>query len=395
MTHARTVLFATAAGAAVANLYWCQPLLNSIAHDLAVRTSAAGWLVTAGQIGYAVGIIFLVPLGDLLNRRQLIPLTLLGASAGLVFCAVAPTLGLLLVASIGLGLATVAGQILTPLAGDLSSPARRGHIVSTVVSGILLGILVSRVIAGLVADIAGWRAVFLMAAASDALLAFFLYRAIPALSPKTDLAYPALLASVWHVVRGDPVVRWILTLNVPGFALFSMFWTSLTFLLSSSPFSFPPSTIGLFGLAGIVGVVAVRRAGRLYDRGWSLPAVGIAWAVTLTGFAVALFSSRSVVLVVISAVLVDSAVQALSVLNQAHLFALSQHARSRLNTAFVAANFLGGLLGSAAASVLWGLGGWDAIAYTGIAVSCGALLVWLIGRRLGFSPPTDRALTAL
>jgi predicted MFS family arabinose efflux permease len=381
MTRGLTLLFAVAGGAAVGNLYWAQPLLDFIARDLHASTTTAGWLVTATQLGYAAGILLIVPLGDVRDRRRLIPLMMLCSAAALVACALAPSIGVLLLAIVSLGLTTVAGQILAPLAGDLADDAHRGHAVAVVVSGILVGILVSRTISGLIADAAGWRTVFLLAAIADVLLAALLYRAIPRLPPKTELAYPALLASVWAVTRRERTLRWTLVLGATGFGAFTLFWTSLTFFLSAPPFDYPVSVIGLFGLAGLGGALAAQRAGRLHDAGWSLPATGAAWLLALVAFALAGLAGHSVILLIVAIVLLDIAVQALNILNQARAFAISGDERSRVNTAFVTANFLGGAVGSAAASALWALDGWSAVTLAGVALGCFALAVWALGRR--------------
>ncbi len=381
MARGLTLLFAVAGGAAVGNLYWAQPLLDFIARDLNASPVAAGWLVTATQLGYAAGILFIVPLGDVLDRRRLIPLMMLGATAALALCAVAPSFGVLLVALTLVGLTTVSGQLLTPLAGDLADDAHRGRVVGTVVSGILIGILVSRTISGLVADAAGWRAIYALAAAAAVLFAAVLYRAIPTVPPKARMAYPALIASVMTVVLRERTVRWTLVLSAAGFAMFTMFWTALTFLLSGPPFRYPVSVIGLFGLVGLAGAVAAQRSGRFHDRGWSLPATGAALALTLVTFVVAAFSGRSLVLILIVVLVLDVALQALGILNQLRVFAVSGEARSRLNTAYVTCNFLGGALGSAAAAVLWSAGGWTAVAIAGVVLSGFALAVWALGRR--------------
>ena len=184
MTPARTLLFAIAGGAAVGNLYWAQPLLEFIASDLHASTASAGWLITATQIGYALGILLIVPLGDIVNRRRLVPGMMLAAAVALVLCAVAPTLELLVAAVTAVGVCTVGAQLLTPLAGDLADDTNRGHVVGTVVSGILIGILVSRTISGLVADLAGWRAIYVVAAVLDVAIAAMLLRVIPTLPPR-------------------------------------------------------------------------------------------------------------------------------------------------------------------------------------------------------------------
>jgi predicted MFS family arabinose efflux permease len=391
MTRRLTFLFALAGGAAVANLYWAQPLLDFIARDLHASATSAGWLVTATQVGYAAGILLVVPLGDVANRRRLIPAMMACTAVALVGCALAPSFALLLIAITVLGLTTVAGQLLTPLAGDLADDGQRGQVVGIVVSGILTGILVSRTLSGLIADAAGWRAVFAAAAAADVVFAIVLYRVIPPLAPKTRLPYPALIASVAVVIRRERALRWTMVLGATGFGVFTMFWTALTFLLSAPPFSYPVSVIGLFGLAGLAGALAAQRSGRLHDRGWSLPATGAAWALALVAFVVAAVAGRTVAGVLIAIVLLDIAIQSANILNQSRLFAISGEARSRLNTAYITGNFIGGAIGSAAASVLWSADGWTAVSTTGAALSCFALAVWAAGRRGPLAVASDWA----
>jgi len=213
------------------------------------------------------------------------------------------------------------------------------------------------------------------------LFAGLLFRAIPPLAPKIQMTYPALIASVVSVALRQRTVRWTLVLSATGFGLFTMFWTALTFLLSAPPFSYPVSVIGLFGLAGLAGAIAAQRSGLLHDRGWSLPATGVAWAAVLLSFVLARFAGRSVVLVIVVVVVLDVALQVVGILNQLRVFAVSHEARSRLNTAFVTTNFIGGALGSAAATALWSIGGWTAVSVAGVSLSAFAILVWAVGRR--------------
>ncbi|MEV0718601.1 MFS transporter [Asanoa sp. NPDC050611] len=381
MDRRLTLLFAVTAGVAIGNLCWAQPLLDLIADDLGASPAGAGLLVTATQVGYAIGVLLIVPLGDVVDRRRLVPGMLLCSAVALLLCAVAPTIGLLLAATALLGLTTVAGQILTPLAGDLAAPERRGQVVGKVGSGILTGILAARTVSGLVAGTAGWRTIYASAAVVVVLLAALIHRALPPLAPKTRMRYPALIASVGTVAVRERAVRWTLLLGAIGFAVFAMFWTALTFRLSAPPFHYPPTVIGLFGLAGLAGVLAGQRGGRLHDRGWSLPATGAAWLLALLSFVVAGFSGNSVVLLVVAIIALDVALQTGSLLNRARLFDVSHEARSRINTAFVVTNFIGGALGSAAATALWPAGGWPAITAAGLILSCLALTVWAAGRR--------------
>lgn len=376
-----TFLLALAAGAAIANLYWAQPLLGFIADDLDAPTATAGWLVTATQIGYAVGVLLLVPLGDILDRRRFVPVMFLASAAALLLCAFAPSIGVLLLALGVLGVTTISGQVLTPLAGDLAGDAHRGRVVGLVGSGTLAGILASRTISGFVASAATWRTTFALAAVVAVLLAVLLRRATPPLPPRARIPYPRLLLSVAVVVLRQRAARWTLVLAATGFAAFSLFWTALTFLLSGPPFGYPAAAIGMFGLVGLAGVLAGLRGGRLHDRGWSLPATGVAWALALGAFVVATFGGRSVPLLIAVTAVIDVAFQTQALLNRARLFALGHGARSRLNTALATSNFIGAAAGSAAASTLWSVGGWSAVSIAGAGLCCLALAVWALGRR--------------
>jgi predicted MFS family arabinose efflux permease len=381
MTRSLTVVFAVAAGAAVGNLYWAQPLLALIGRDLHVGPATAGLLVTFTQIGYASGILLIVPLGDVRDRRRLICTVMLCATGALVVCAVAPSFEVLLAAMAALGLTTVSGQILIPLAGDLADDHERGRVVGIVVSGAITGILVSRTISGLLAGAAGWRVVYAIAAATDLVLLIVLHRRLPSLPAKTRLPYPKLLASVAAVVRRERTARWTLLLSAIAFGLFTMFWTALTLLLSSPAFGYATTTIGLFGLAGLTGAIAAMRAGRLHDRGLSLPATGAALLLMLASFIVAGRAGHSVALLLIAIVALDIAIQTINILNQTRLFALSADERSRLNTALVTTSFVGGALGSGAAATLWSAGGWGAVSTAGAIGTCAAIAVWAAARR--------------
>lgn len=387
MTTGRTLLFAVGGGAAVGNLYWAQPLLDEIAADLHASSSLAGLLVTVTQVGYALGILLVVPLGDVLDRRRLVPGVLVASAVALLLAAVAPSFGALLGALGLVGLTTVAGQLLTPLAGDLADPAARGRVVGTVASGMLTGILVSRTVSGLVAQVAGWRAIYVVAAVAALVLAVLLRRAIPHLDRRDRVPYPRLIGSVFRAVAHHRSVQVTLVLGASAFAVFTMFWTALTFLLSAPPFGYSPAAIGLVGLAGLTGAVAAQRVGRLHDRGLSVPVTGAALALGLLSLVVAGLGARSIVVVLVAVVLLDVGVQAANVLNQTRLFAIDPAARSRLNTAFVTGNFIGGAVGSALASVLWGLGGWTAVTIGGAVLFGFALTVWAVHRRGALALP--------
>ncbi|PYE30545.1 putative MFS family arabinose efflux permease [Rhizobium sp. PP-F2F-G38] len=381
MPQALTLLFAVSGGAAVGNLYWAQPLLSDIAGSLGVSVGTAGMLITVTQIGYALGILLVVPLGDTMNRRRLIPAVMICSAAALVACALASSFATLLAALAAVGLTTIAGQLLTPLAGDLAKPEQRGRVVGTIVSGLITGILLSRTISGFLAHAFGWRAIYIAAALFILLLAALLSKALPTERPRPTVPYGKLLLSVFTVVHAHRPVQITLIIGACAFAVFTLFWTGLTFLLSSPPFSYSVSQIGLVGLVGLAGALAARRAGSLHDRGLSVQGTGAALALGLTSLLIAGFGSTHIIPVLVAVLLLDVAIQATNVLNQSRLLSIDPASRSRLNTAFVACNFIGGAIGSLMASVLWEQGGWVAVVAGGSGLIVVALTVWLTQRK--------------
>ena len=380
ISRSLTLLFAIAGGAAVGNLYWAQPLLTDIAASFGVSVGSAGVLITTTQIGYALGILLIVPLGDTLNRRKLIPAVMLCSAVALLACAFAPSFPILLAALAAVGLSTVAGQILTPLAGDLARPEQRGRVVGTVVSGLIMGILLSRTISGFVADTFGWRSIYVAAAMVIVVLAIVLARVLPTEPPRPKVSYGALLRSVFAVVGRHRPVQITLVIGGTIFGVFSMFWTGLTFLLASPPFSYSVSQIGLVGLVGLAGAMAAQRAGWLHDRGWSVAGTGSALALAFVSLLIAGLGATAIVPILIAVLLLDIAVQATNVLNQTRLLSVDPNARSRLNTAFVACNFVGGAIGSALTGVLWEYGGWTAVVGGAEAMVLFAIGVWFVFR---------------
>jgi len=383
MTRGRTLLFAIAGGAAVGNLYWAQPLLGTVGADLDVSPASTGLLITVTQIGYALGVFFVVPLGDRVDRRRVVPLIMLLSAVALAASAAAPTFPLLLVALTLVGLTTVAGQMLTPLAGDLASDAERGRVLGTVASGLILGILVSRAVSGLIADALGWRAVYVVAAVLLVVLAALMSRAVPSLPPRAAAPYRQLLWSVLTTVARRRQVRVTLVIGASVMAVFTVFWTGLTFLLTAEPYGFEPALIGLVSLVGVVGALAAQRAGRLFDRGLSVPAIGAGLALTLVSLVVAGVGGRSLVVVLVAVALLSVGIQSTQVLLQTRMLSLDPEARSRLNTAFVVGNFVGGSIGSALAGAAWPVGGWPALMVVAAVLIGVAGIVWAVHRRRG------------
>lgn len=382
MSRGLTLLFAISGGVAVGNLYWAQPLLKEISDSLHVSTGSAGLLVTVTQIGYAIGVLLIVPLGDTLNRRRLIPIVMAASIVALTASAFAPNFTVLLFTLAAVGLTTVTGQLLTPLAGDLSTDDQRGKVVGTVASGMLTGILISRTISGVVADAFGWRAIYLVAAILTTIMVILLVSSLPPVPPRVTVPYRKLLASVFSIVRQHRIVQLTLIMGGISFSVFTMFWTGLTFLLSSSLFSYSATKIGLVGLAGLAGAIGAQPAGLLHDKGWSMQATGIALGLALISIIIAAAGASSIYIILLAVVLIDVAIQAVNVLNQTRIFAVDANSRSRLNTAFVVSNFIGGAIGSSLAGFLWKLNAWQ-----GLMIGCSvlitlALIVWVILRKL-------------
>ncbi len=380
MSRTMTALFAVAGGAAVANTYWAGPLLRDIAETIDVSTGDAGLLVTVTQVGYALGVFLLVPLGDRFNPRRLVPAVMAACAAALAAAGLAPTYPVLVVALALVGFTTVAAQLLIPLAADLASDDQRGAVVGTIVSGLLTGILLSRTISGILADAFGWRAIYLLGAGVTASLALLVARLLPATATRASTSYAVLLRSVFGVVRRHRVVQVTLGLGALNVGVFSLFWTALTFLLSSKPYSYSAAQIGLIGLVGLAGALAAQRVGRVHDMGKSTPTTGAAIGVALLALTISTARPHSLLVVLVAVLLLDVAVQAGNVLHQTRLVNVDAEARGRSNTAFVTSGLTGGAGGSALASVLWSAGGWGAVMTAGLVMLTVGLVLWWFGR---------------
>lgn len=376
------LLLAFATGTTVANLYYAQPLLDVIADKLGTSVGLAGLIVTFSQIGYAAGLLLLVPLGDLVERRTLIVRMLLICAAALAAAAVAPGIGPLLLAITVVGVTSVVTQIFVPFAGDLAADEERGKVVGTVMSGLLIGILLARTVSGFVAELAGWRSIYALAAVLMVVLAGALWRALPVLGPRADTPYRELLRSIGTLVREEPALRLRMGYGALGMLTFTLLWTSLTFLLSSDPYNYSEGTIGLFGLAGLVGALTAQGAGRLADRGLARAATACFWLAISAGWILLDFGGSSVVPLIAGLLVLDLGVQGQHITNQSVIYALRPEARSRLTTAYMTGNFIAAALGSGLASALWDFGGWDAVSAVGLATTVIALGLWLLERRI-------------
>jgi len=382
-------VFAISAGAAAANLYYAQPLLVDLQADFHARPGAAGWVPTLAQVGYALGMGLVVPLGDVLARRPLI--LRLTALTTVLLCVApfSPSLGVLAALHLLIGLCTCVPQLLVPLAADLAPTAERGRVVGTIMSGLLVGILLSRTFAGFVGDAAGWRAVFWAGAAMNAVVWLLLLTSLPAEAARPPVPYGALLRSCLTLVRAHPDLRLHAALGGLAFAAFSTFWVTLVLHLATLPGDYGARAAGLYGAIGVVGAVAAPLVGRLADStgGRSINAVGC--ALILVSFVLLGVGGGSLVLIGLAVVLLDFGTQASHINNQARIFALDPAARSRINTVYMVTYFTGGALGSLMGTRAWVHAGWTGVCATGAGLAAIALL--LLGvRRLADRPGAVR-----
>lgn len=373
-------LFAASCGIAVANLYYAQPLLPQISRDLSVGSGTAALVVTASQVGYGIGLALVVPLGDVLVRRRLVPGILVVSAVALVLAAAAPGLGILVTALALAGLCSVAAQILVPFAAALAADDQRGRVVGTVMSGLLLGILLARTFSGLIAEVAGWRTVYVVAGAMVVVLSAVLYSRLPAESGRPSIVYSRLLASVVHLMRSEPLLRLRSAIGGLVFATFNVIWTSLAFLLAGPPYHYSEGLIGLFGLLGAAGALAASFSGRLADRGFERAVTGGSLVAVFGAVGLLALGSHHLWALMVGIVVADLGIQAVHIQNQQLIFAIEPAARSRLNTGYMVTYFIGGSVGSATTGLAYAIGGWDAVVLLGLSYSGAALAAWALSR---------------
>jgi predicted MFS family arabinose efflux permease len=365
----------------VANLYYAQPLLSSLSDVFHTSTATAGALITITQIGYVVGMLFLVPLGDRIEKRRLVTTLLAVTTLALVAAGAATSFPMLLIASLISGATSVVAQILVPFAASLAPDHARGRIVGRVMSGLLTGILLSRTLSSLVSGIAGWRVVYLGSAVLMALLALGLHLALPEHAPTTTAPYHHVLRSTLQLVRTHPALVRRGLYQAAMFGVFSAFWTTVSFVLTGPGFHYSALGVGIFALVGAAGAAVAPLAGHWADRELVRPITGAALAVAALAAALAGFGKHSIVLLALAAVLLDMAVQTTLILGQHTVYRLDPAARARLNSSFIAIFFLGGAIGSQLGSVAYHAGGWTAVTALGAALPVAALLYWTTERR--------------
>ena len=372
---ALTLLLATATGLAVASIYYVQPLLGLLSAQFGVGSAAIGLLPTLTQLGYGAAILLLSPLGDRYDRRRIIVVKAAALVVALAFTAAAPGFAVLCVASVAIGLAATLAQDLVPAAATLAPEAQRGKRVGQVMTGLLLGILLSRVASGSLAALAGWRAVYAVAALVVALLIPLLWRSLPRFQPATQAGYGELLASMAGLwMRHAPLRRAALAQGLLSVA-FSAFWSTLALVLASPEFGQGSAVAGAFGLAGAAGALIAPLAGGLADRRGPQTVIRVGALLVFVAFAVQALAPASLWLLVAVAVVFDLGVQAALVSHQSVIYSLDPASRSRLNALLVSVMFAGMASGAALGSALLATFGWRAVPALGAAAALGALVI--------------------
>jgi predicted MFS family arabinose efflux permease len=381
MSRGLVALFAVATGQAVASNYLAQPLLHVISDDFGISSGVAGLIVTAAQVGYAAGLILMLPLGDLLERRRLITILAAITAAGLAVAAFAPGVGLFMAAVALVGFTSVMAQILVPFAATLADPAVRGRVVGTVMSGLLLGILLARTASGLIAQVAGWRGVYVIFAVLMVAQTIALWTALPTYRADVRLSYARLLGSVFVIARQEPVLRLRAVFGAVSFATFSVLWTTLAFLLSGPPYNYGEGTIGLFGLVGAAGALTATVVGRFTDRGWARGLTGISALLLLLGFGLLWRGGVSLPALLAGVVVLDIGSNGVHLSNQSEIYRLRPEARSRVNAFYMTSCFVGAATGSALAALVYERWGWEGVCVLGAAIAFGGLALWAFGPR--------------
>ncbi|HLZ88952.1 MAG TPA: MFS transporter [Puia sp.] len=369
---------AVCTGLIVANIYYCQPLLVLISRSFGIPESRGGRIAFLTQLGYALGLLFFVPLGDKVERRGQIVWMAAFAVGALVFAALSPNLLCLEVASVLIGASSVIPQLILPLAAHLSPPEKTGKVIGTIMSGLLIGILLSRTLSGFVGRWLGWRGMFGVAAGISFSLLLIIRYTFPPSRPQFTGSYASLMRSLLTLAKEQPVLREAAAINALGFATFGMFWTTMVLHLSGAPFHFNSDLIGLFGLAAAAGALAAPLVGGSADKRNPRIAIGYGLGLLLLSFVLLYIGAGYVVGMIAGIILLDLAMQCIHVSNQSRVYALIPQARNRLNTVYMTVSFTGTSLGSAIGLFAWDKAGWVGVCVTGVLLTSAAFTIYAL-----------------
>ena len=369
-----------ATGLVVANIYYNQPLLGDIAHTYNASNAAAGRISMITQIGYAVGMFFIVPLADMFKRKRMMLYIIAIVVIALLGAAMAPSINILILASFLIGSASLIPQLLIPMAAHLANPSERGKKIGVVMGGLLIGILLSRTLSGFVGAHWGWRAMFYIAAALMLITWVVIFLFLPEVEPDYTGSYKKLMGSLIDLFKNEPKLRFASLRGALCFACFSAFWTTIVFLLKEN-FNMGSDAAGLFGLVGAFGAIAAGLMGRLSDKMDPFKLSFFTLLLVLVSFIVFIFSSHSIAGLIIGVIILDMGVQATHISNQSIIFSLNAGARNRINTIYMVSYFIGGSAGTFMVSVLWGNYHWLGVCISGIILSSIAIIVHLLNHR--------------
>lgn len=376
LTRRHIVLMAICTGLIVANIYYCQPLIVLISRDFHLPESRGGRIPFLTQAGYALGLLFFVPLGDKVERRGQIMIMAAFAVIALSLAALSPNLLCLEIASVLIGVTSVIPQLILPLAAHLANPSRTGKVIGAIMSGLLIGILLSRTLSGFIGAWLGWRGMFWLAAAIGLVLLLIIRTTFPVSQPAFTGPYSSLMRSLLTLVREQPALREAAAISALAFSTFGMFWTTMVLHLSGPPFHFHSDLIGLFGLAGAAGALTAPLVGGSADRRNPRIAIGYGMGLLFLSFVI-LFTGRNFVTGMIAGIiLLDLAMQCIHVSNQSRVYALLPGARNRLNTVYMTVSFMGTSLGSAIGLLVWDKASWTGVCITGMILTLAAFTIY-------------------
>ena len=377
LSNSLLYVMAVGAGLVVANNYYNQPLLNLMAKSFQVSEAAVSNIPLFTQLGYAFGLLFIIPLGDKFNRKKLILFDFIAIISSLLIAAISPSLLVLTIASFCIGFSSVVPQLFVPMAAQLAKPNDKGRAIGIVMSGLLIGILGSRSISGYVGEYLGWRSMYFIASGIMLLYALVLVFKLPSLTSDFKGSYAKLMQSLWKYFKAEPSVRLAALRGGLGFAGFSAFWTTLVFLMEDN-FNYGSGIAGMFGVLGIGGALAATWAGKLSDKMNKNRLITIATLVMVLAWGVFEFSGNSIIGLVIGVIFIDMGLQSLHITNQNIIFSKNPEARNRINTIYMVGYFIGGALGTTTGAYAWQWFKWSGVASLGLIYTILILLVHLI-----------------
>ncbi|WP_283639650.1 MFS transporter [Mesonia mobilis] len=377
LSNSLLYVMAVGAGLVVANNYYNQPLLNLMAKSFQVSEAAVSNIPLFTQLGYAFGLLFIIPLGDKFNRKKLILFDFIAIISSLLIAAISPSLLVLTIASFCIGFSSVVPQLFVPMAAQLAKPNDKGRAIGIVMSGLLIGILGSRSISGYVGEYLGWRSMYFIASGIMLLYALVLVFKLPSLTSDFKGSYAKLMQSLWKYFKAEPSVRLAALRGGLGFAGFSAFWTTLVFLMEDN-FNYGSGIAGMFGVLGIGGALAATWAGKLSDKMNKNRLITIATLVIVLAWGVFEFSGNSIIGLVIGVIFIDMGLQSLHITNQNIIFSKNPEARNRINTIYMVGYFIGGALGTTTGAYAWQWFQWSGVASLGLIYTILILLVHLI-----------------